>query len=90
MSEGPPTPVVCPVCGKEADRIYTTAIEIWHTDGSSRDYFDVPQGRGQPMDKRENLNYNWSKHYGKPPPPPDSVGTYDGIPRPRQVVRKKK
>lgn len=91
MQDGPPSEVFCPVCGVQSLRIYETSPEIWHTEGSSRDYFSENMGRGQPMDKKEWLNKNWSAmHGGEKPPPPDSIGTYDGIARPKQVVRKKK
>jgi hypothetical protein len=90
MIDGPPDVVACPICNEPAARIYSLQPEIWNTEGSSRDYFSQPVGRGQPMDKKEWLNKNWSEYYKQPPPPPDSIGTYDGVARPRQVVRKKK
>ena len=90
MKEGPPQQVFCPECGLIAQRIYTVSREIWNVEGSSRDYFSENMGRGQPMDKKEWLNKRWSEHYNEPPPPPDSIGTYDGVPRKGQVIRKKK
>jgi hypothetical protein len=67
-------------CGEVAERNFKADLVpvIYNAEGFSKDYFDRPQGRGQPQDKKEWLNKNWSKYYGVKPPPPDSRGTYDG------------
>lgn len=90
IAEGPPPEVLCPNCDKPATRLYEMSTPIWNTDGSSKDYFKESPGRGQSLDKKEWLRQKWSDtHNGAPPPPEDSIGTYDGIPRPGQVIKKK-
>ena len=82
MEEGPPSLVSCPFCGScEVERTFVPPPVHYNASGFSKDYFSRSPGRGQSWDKKENLNENWSKHYGEEPPPPDSHGTYDGTPR---------
>ncbi len=85
MAEGPSN-VVCPFCEKSdyVERLYKSVPVHYNAEGFSKDYFSRSPGRGQPWDKRENLNYNWSKTYGEPPPKADSHGTYDGRPKTRR------
>lgn len=83
MSEGPTYPAVCPECNdsRHTQRIFVPPPVHYNASGFSKDYFSRNPGRNQSWDKKENLNENWSKHYGEDPPKEDSVGTYDGRPR---------
>jgi hypothetical protein len=81
MQEGPPPTVPC-TCGEVCSRDYKadhTQEVIYNGQGFERtDNWKQNPGKGQSYDKREWLNSNWSKHYGEPPPKPDSKGSYDG------------
>ncbi len=70
----------CPLCQADSTRDFRADLNpvIYNGEGFSKDYFDKPVGRGQPMHKKEWLNSNWSRHYGEAPPKEDSKGTYDG------------
>jgi len=61
----------CPECGTESPRVYEApeAIIYYGSGFHSTGYFNRPKGRGQPMDKIEWLNSNWSKATGEAPPP---------------------
>jgi hypothetical protein len=63
---------MCPECGKESPRVYEAPeAVIYYGDGfHSTGYFKTSRGRGQPMDKKEWLNSNWSKATGEAPPKP--------------------
>ncbi len=80
IKDGPPSSPKCPSCfsNEFVRRIYQMPNVIYNGPGFSKDYFSKNPGRNQSWDKLQNLNENWSRHFGTKPPPPDSKGTYDG------------
>lgn len=76
IDKGPPPVVYCPLCSSVTKRDYRMS-GIIYGEGFSGDYFKTNPGRGQPWDKKEWLNKNWSDYYGEKPPKPDSKGTYE-------------
>lgn len=58
--------VICD-CGKKARRVYTPIADIWHCDGAHKTDYTNDGGIGT---KREQLNKEWSRMTGEPPPPP--------------------
>lgn len=62
----------CPECGEMSPRVYEApeAVIYYGSGFHSTDYFKQSKGRGQPMDRKEWLNSNWSKATGEKPPPP--------------------
>lgn len=72
MTDTIPSEVECPECNEMSARVYEAPEAIVYKGRGfhSTDYFTRSKGRGQPMDRSEWLNSNWSKHYGESPPPP--------------------
>ena len=66
IHDGPPSLVRHPETGEEAQRIYGSIPDIWHTDGSHRHDYNATG------DKLDQLNRSWSKHFGEDPPPKSS------------------
>lgn len=66
IKDGPPSEVVCEVCGETMRRVYNMPSVEFHCDGFySTDYTnDTRTG-----DKLTQLNESWSKATGEKPPP---------------------
>lgn len=60
-------PADCPVCQQRAQRLYTSAPDIWHCDGAHKTDYGTGNHVG---DKRTALNKLWSNHWKEKPPPP--------------------
>lgn len=81
MVPGPEPTEFCIKCGEDCPRDYRADLKqepIYNAQGFHRTDYWKQSARGEPADKKEWLNSNWSKHYNEPPPKPDSKGTYDG------------
>jgi predicted nucleic acid-binding Zn ribbon protein len=71
IHEETPSVVPCPECEEESARVYEASPIVYKGNGfHSTGYFKESQGRGQPMDKLEWLNSNWSEKTGEAPPKP--------------------
>lgn len=65
IKTGPPQVVRCPLCQEQSVRVFTALPAHYHTQGFHQTDYSATG------DKLEQLNKEWSKYYGEPPPKPD-------------------
>jgi hypothetical protein len=73
----------CPTCGNPCPRNYRADLAPVHYNAQGFHATDYWKGNvgNQTADKKEWLNESWSKYYNEDPPKPDSIGTYDALPK---------